>query len=431
MSRSSLLILAITRVLVEAVPLAVGAAIVAVGFRRDAPLLSLWLDSAAAMVCWAAIAPLLAPRVRVAAALGFASASAIAVVLVGGGAADPLWVGAGLAGALYAGLLLWRAIAVAATVTSWRAAAYGNGAAVVGLAVAAIAFPAKGNAAAMAIAFGIAGTIALSTARAVEETFAGSKSSPARTAPGWLSSIAVALGAVLVAGAFPALGRALAAIAEGTGPFVQAALVIIVTPFVYLTEALVRAILPLLQRIRIALPFLGIAPLDPQAEEEYARQFSLEAQVFLQRFVIAIVVLVIAALIARAVISRVIATRASAPLEREGIDGATFLQLLRSMFGSRTLARAPRPQGDDAAARVRRAYWDLLAVSERAGPGWREAAQTPREHRAAMAGAAWDGADAVVHAFERVRYGPGVLDADADEAERALHEVVAAVSAHV
>ena len=77
------------------------------------------------------------------------------------------------------------------------------------------------------------------------------------------------------------------------------------------------------------------------------------------------------------------------------------------------------------------AYWDLLAVSERAGPGWREAAQTPREHRAAMAGAAWDRADAVVHAFERVRYGPGVLDADADEAERALHEVVAAVSAHV
>ncbi|OLC55954.1 MAG: hypothetical protein AUH85_07840 [Chloroflexi bacterium 13_1_40CM_4_68_4] len=431
MSRSSLLVLAVTRALVEAVPLAVGAAIVAVGFRRDAPLLPLWLDSAAAMVCWATIAPRVAPRVRVAAALSFAAAAAAIVVVLGGGIANPAWVVAGLASALYAGLLMWRAVAVAATATSWRTAAYANGATVVALAIAAIAFPVKRDVAMMAIAAGVAGTIALSTARAVEETFASRKGSQARTAPGWLSSLAVAIGAVLVAGAFPALGRVLGAMAEGTGPFVQAVLVIIVTPFVYLTEWLVRAILPLLLRIRIALPFVNLAPIDPQAEEEYARQFSLGAQVFLQRFAIVIVVLVTAALIARAVIARVVVTRASAPLERERIDGASITELVRAMFGAPDVGRATRPQGADPASRVRRAYWDLLAVSERAGPGWREPAQTPREHRAALEGAAWGRADAVVTAFERVRYGPGVVETDADEAEHALHELIAAVSARV
>ena len=116
-------------------------------------------------------------------------------------------------------------------------------------------------------------------------------------------------------------------------------------------------------------------------------------------------------------------------LERERIDGAGLSDLVRGLFARAGVIRAPRPSGDDPTSRIRRAYWDLLALSERAGPGWRAPAQTPREHRAALEGPAWDRADTIVSTFERTRYGRGAAASDADEAERALRDVAVAVSA--
>jgi hypothetical protein len=426
--RSSFLALAVARALVEACALAVAGATASVGFQRQAALLPLWLDTAAVLIAWIVLAPYTTTRVRTVMALGtVALGAALALLDVGGvGASDGL--AALLGGAIYASVAAWRAVSIVVAIGSWRAAASSAATAAVALTVAALVLAAKRDVVVLAVVAGIASTIGLSLSRGVEETFAGGKTAEPRRFPGWLSSAIVALGSLLFAASFPRVGPELTDLGERIGPYVRALIVIVVTPFIYVIDAFVRAIVPLLLRIHIG-PTARVSPEQLQAEEEYAREFSLHAQAFLERVVIAIVLAVIAVFVARAVLARLAIARAPAALEREHIDGVAMSDLLRGLFAQAERVRPPRPAGEDPAARVRRAYWDLLALAERAGRGWRAPAQTPREHRAALEGAAWRRSDVVVAAFERIRYAGVASAKDADDAERALHEVAAAVAA--
>ena len=425
--RSSVAIAA-ARSLVEACPLAVAAALSIRGLRREPSLLLLWVETAALLLAWTMLTPRLRQRDRALAAFATVLVVALAAVQWTGGRAEPSWPAAALVGSLYAAIVVWRSAAIDLTLGSWRAAAWAAGVAAVAITIVGPALGDASEVVVVAIAGGIAATVALSLARGLEETFALGQGGPTRGLPGWASSVAVAAGALVVAAVFPSLRPTLGDVAERLAPYAEALLVIIVTPFIYLVDAFVRAIIPLLLRIHIDIPARPISLEQQQAEAEYARAVSEQARILLERAVSVIVLAIVVALLARVVLARIASSRASAPLDRERIAGASLGELARDMFGASAPARASRPSGSDPAARVRRAYWDLLALAERAGPGWREPAQTPREHRAGLHGDLWSRADAVVAAFERFRYGPGARVSDAEEAERALRDVLDAVS---
>ena len=428
MSRSSQLVVAVARAIVEAAPLALAASVVALLFQRVPPALALFIDSAAVLVFWAAAGPVVGIRARLIAAGATAAAGGIVTASAVGGFAEPAWPAALLAGALYATTLVWRGLAVAATAASWRAAAWSGGSALVAIALAALLPHAKDAIGPIAIACGVAGTIALSTARGIEETFASDARGEARRAPGSVASILVGLGALALAAVFPQIGRYLHALADVLGPYAQELLILLVTPFVYLADAILRFLLPLLRQVRLAPPTFPMPPSDPAAEAEYARQLSVEAAVFLQRFFFALAVLVVVVLIARVVLARVALARAEATIEREAIEGESLGAMLGHLTRRVGAVRRSAPTGTDALARVRRAYWDLLRLAERAGPGWRAPAQTPREHARELTGDGWRGAGDVVAAFERARYAERASEADAEGAERAVRDLEAALS---
>ena len=105
---------------------------------------------------------------------------------------------------------------------------------------------------------------------------------------------------------------------------------------------------------------------------------------------------------------------------------------------ARCFVRFPAPRGapgaprDDgtAATALRIIYWRLLALAERAGQGWRAAAETPSEHQRRLSGAdpRWTAAAPIVAAFENLRYGEIQPDGDTvTRAREALRAVEAAV----
>ena len=146
---------------------------------------------------------------------------------------------------------------------------------------------------------------------------------------------------------------------------------------------------------------------------------------------IAIVVILVAlVLLERAVRERRLTLPEGAQLERAAASGLTLGATLRSLFPRRSLRRsAPRDDGTPAAA-IRLIYWRLLALADRAGRGWREAAETPSEHqrRIAQADPRWAAASPIVAAFEDLRYGE--LPPDRDTVARA-RESLRAVEAAV
>jgi hypothetical protein len=117
-------------------------------------------------------------------------------------------------------------------------------------------------------------------------------------------------------------------------------------------------------------------------------------------------------------------------LERAAASGLTLGATLRSLFPRRLARRhAPRDDGTTSAA-LRIVYWRLLALAERAGQGWRIAAETPSEHqrRITAADPRWAAASPIVAAFEDLRYGEQSPDSrTVARAREALRAVEAAV----
>jgi hypothetical protein len=427
MSRSSFLLLCITRALVEAVPLAVAAALLAKLFGRAPAPAAIWIDSAAVVLFWSLLGPLV-PSTRVRAVLASVTAVLSALVAASAvGLSDPAAGPAAFAGALYGGLLVWRGVGIAGSAASWRAAAVAGLAAAVGLALGAIALSSRAELAWVALLAGAAEALTLTAARGAEETFASPAAGDPDRRTGPTAALAVGAGALLIVAAFPDLGPAAAGLGRAIEPYARALVLIIVTPFVYLADWLVRLLLPVLRAVHIAFPTLlpGLGAAD---EEELARQLSLEAQVFLERFVIVVALLIVSALVARAVLGRILVARASTSVEREAIAGARLSDVVRGLFAKRAPKRAARPRGEDPHARIRRAYWDLLALAEGAGAGWRAPSQTPREHLAMLEGSAWRPAGDLVSRFEESRYADRASAEAAERAERALRAVERALT---
>jgi len=147
--------------------------------------------------------------------------------------------------------------------------------------------------------------------------------------------------------------------------------------------------------------------------------------------IIFIVVLLVAlVLFERAMREKRLTLPEGAQLERAAASGLTLGATLRSLFPRRIAhRRAPRDDGTPASA-LRLIYWRLLALADRAGQGWRAAAETPSEHQRRITGAdpRWAAASPIVAAFEDLRYGERMPDVDTVvRARDALRAVEAAV----
>src|SRR5438105_12665359 len=96
--------------------------------------------------------------------------------------------------------------------------------------------------------------------------------------------------------------------------------------------------------------------------------------------VVIVVLLVALVLFERAVRERRLTLPEGAQLERAAASGLTLGATLRSLFPRRAARRRAPPDDGTPAAALRIIYWRLLALAERAGPGWRAPPETPSEH---------------------------------------------------
>src|SRR5438105_2557280 len=282
-----------------------------------------------------------------------------------------------------------------------------------------------------ALIFVAASAVALSVARSAEElSLTTGTSGPARLSSANSVVFALGVGALLAALAAPAVDQLLRDLGEALAPTFDEIVFTLLLPIGYLA-ALVYALLePLLRRWNpFSLPSQG-APSDDVAMLRNIERTRPLVVGGVEIVVVIVVLLVAVVLFERAVRERRLTLPDGAELERAAASGLTLRATLRSLFprGS-ARRRAPRDDGTPAAA-VRLIYWRLLALADRAGQGWRAAAETPSEHQVRIAGAdpRWAAASPIVAAFEDLRYGELAPDqATIARARDALRAVEAAV----
>lgn len=341
-------------------------------------------------------------------------------------------VGFGVLGEIY----LWRLLGVARGLQRWHEVRSDGLFALIAVGITALvpgpidrdALPVLG------LVVAVAGAVALSLARSVEELELSGQQTRGRPAGSAATGTAFALGLLAIALALllPFAQAALGAFARTVGPILDDALVAILLPVGYVA-ALVVAIAVWLRDLIGLRSFPQIQmPTAPMSDEEL-RQRLLEMDqtrpiVFgAIEVVVAIVALAVAVfLIVRLAEERRALLTEGVSLVREAVDGIG----LRATLGTLLPRRAPKgqPPRDDATAatRLRRVYWRLLDVAERDGPGRRGPAETPAEHerRLVRAGERWRAASEVVRAFEDLRYGEREPDgATVERAAAALARV--------
>jgi uncharacterized protein DUF4129 len=344
------------------------------------------------------------------------------------------WGGRIIAFVIVAEVYLWRVVSLARGAVRWSDARNAVPFGAVALTFAAVApVPVdRTPLVPLALIFVAASAVALSVARSAEElSLMTGKAGPARLSAANSVVFALGVGALIAALAAPAIDQLLRDLGETLSPAFDAIIFTLLLPLGYLA-ALVYAILePLLRRWS----FFSSTPSQTQPGDDLAllreiertRPFVLGGFEILIAIVVALVALV---LFERAVRERRLTLPEGAQLERAAASGLTLGATLRSLFPRRpTRRRAPRDDGTPAAA-LRIIYWRLLALADRAGQGWRAAAETPSEHQRRIVGAdpRWAAASPIVAAFEDLRYGELAPHADTvARARDALRAVEAAV----
>ena len=344
------------------------------------------------------------------------------------------WGGRIIAFVIVAEIYLWRVVSLARGAVRWSDARNAVPFGAVALAFAAVApIPVdRTPLVPLALIFVAASAVALSVARSAEElSLTTGTAGPARLSSANSVVFALGVAALLAALAAPAVDQVLRDVGEALAPAWDELIFTLLLPLGYLA-ALVYAILePLLRRWSF---FSSTPPTSQQGDDlalmrEIERTRPLVVGGF-EIIIVIVVILVALVLFERAVRERRLTLPEGAQLERAAASGLTLGATLRSLFPRRSAnRRAPRDDGTPAAA-LRLIYWRLLALADRAGQGWRAAAETPSEHQRRIAGAdpRWAAASPIVAAFEDLRYGELAPDVDTVvRARDALRAVEAAV----
>jgi hypothetical protein len=342
------------------------------------------------------------------------------------------WGGRIIAFVILAQAYLWRLVSLARGAVRWMDArnAVPFGAFALGLiAVAPVAVD-RTPLMPLALIFVAASAVALSVARSAEE-LSLEKGNAGSVGVSSANSVVFALGiaAFVAALAVPVIDQVLRDLGAALAPGFDALLFTLLLPLGYLAALVYAMLEPLLRRWSS-----GATPLPrgPGDDAELLREFERTRPFVVGGFeiiVVIVLVLVALALIERAVRERRLALPEGAQLERTAATGQTIGATLRSLFPRRSSRRRPPRDDGTPAAALRLIYWRLLALAERAGEGWRAAAETPAEHQRRIAGAnsRWAAAAPIVAAFEDLRYGERPPEGDTVErARQTLRDLEAA-----
>jgi hypothetical protein len=344
------------------------------------------------------------------------------------------WGGRIIAFVIVAEVYLWRVVSLARGAVRWSDARNAVPFGAVALALAAVApVPVdRTPLVPLALIFVAASAVALSVARSAEElSLTTGKAGPARLSSANSVVFALGVGAFVAALAAPAVDQVLRDLGEALSPAFDELIFTLLLPLGYLA-ALVYALLePLLRRVSF---FSARTPQAAPGDDlailrEIERTRPLVVGGF-EIIIFIVVILVALVLFERAVRENRLTLPEGAQLERAAASGLTLGATLRALFPRRIAhRRAPRDDGTPASA-LRLIYWRLLALADRAGQGWRAAAETPSEHQRRITGAdpRWAAASPIVAAFEDLRYGERMPDVDTVvRARDALRAVEAAV----
>ena len=345
-----------------------------------------------------------------------------------------MWGGRIIAFVIVAEVYLWRVVSLARGAVRWSDARNAVPFGAIALALVAVAPISLDHTplVPLALIFVAASAVALSVARSAEElSLTTGPAGSARISSANSVVFALGIAALVAALAAPAVDQVLRDIGEALAPGFDELIFTLLLPLGYLA-ALVYALLgPLLRQLN----FFGSQPnqAEPIDDPELLRQIERTRPLVIggiEIVVLIVVILVAILLLDRAVRERRLTLPEGAELERASVSGSTLGATLRSLFPRRAARRrAPREDGTPAGA-LRLIYWRLLALADRAGQGWRAAAETPSEHQRRITGAdpRWAAASPIVAAFEDLRYGEQVPDADTVlRARAALRAVEAAV----
>jgi hypothetical protein len=344
------------------------------------------------------------------------------------------WAGRIIGFVIVAEVYLWRVVSLARGALRWSDARNAVPFGALVLAVVAVApIPVdRTPLVPLALIFVAASAVALSVSRSAEElSLTTGTAGPARISSANSVVFALGVAAFVAALAAPAVDQALRDLGAALAPGFDELIFALLLPLGYLAALVIAVLGPLLRQLSIVGPRPGQAdPMDDLAvirEMERTRPFVIGG---VEVLVVIVVILVALVLLERAVRERRLTLPEGAELERDTVSGVTLGATLRTLFPRRSPSRrAPRDDGTPASA-LRLVYWRLLALADRVGQGWREAAETPSEHQRRITGAdpRWAAALPIVAAFEDLRYGERSPGPDTvARARAALRAVEAAV----
>ena len=345
-----------------------------------------------------------------------------------------MWVGRIIAFVIVAEVYLWRVVSLARGAVRWSDARNAVPFGAVALALVAVApIPVdRTPLVPLALIFVAASAVALSVARSAEElSLTAGTAGPARLSSANSVVFAMGVAALVAALAAPAVDQVLRDLGEALAPAFDELLFMLLLPLGYLAALVYAFLEPLLRRWSLFVPPAN--PATPSDDVALLREIERTRPLVVggvEIVIVIVVILVALVLFERAIRERRVRLPEGAQLDRTEASGLTLGATLRSLFPRRSVRRrAPHDDGTPAAA-LRLIYWRLLALAERAGQGWRAAAETPAEHQIRIAGAdpRWAAASPIVAAFEDLRYGELAPDlatvARARDALRALEAAV-------
>jgi hypothetical protein len=345
-----------------------------------------------------------------------------------------MWGGRIIAFVIVAEVYLWRVVSLARGAVRWSDARNAVPFGAAALAIVAVAPIPVDHAplVPLALIFVAASAVALSVARSAEElSLTAGTAGRARLSSANSVVFAVGVAALVAALAAPAVDQILRDLGEALAPAFDELLFMLLLPLGYLAALVYAFLAPLLRRWSLFVPPAN--PATPSDDLALLREIERTRPLVIggvEIIIVIVIILVALVLLERAVRERRLTLPEGAELERTAASGLTLGATLRSLFPRRSVRRrAPRDDGTPASA-LRLIYWRLLALADRAGPGWRAPAETPSEHQLRITGAdpRWAAASPIVAAFEDLRYGERLPDLDtvarARDALRAVEAVV-------